>query len=414
MLKIRRLPSGLRLSAPWPVRLLNTLGPLVNALGLWPSVDVARTMRKAERHWRRNDWPAPFYGALKARADAFNEDAKLSLFGALAVRGQFEKSADNALAFEDLISKHPEIEGERIDRPLFVLGWPRTGTTLLQRLLSLHDGARFLPFWEAYEPVPIKFGAHEGGRDGRKKMAASRLALLKWISPELDKIHPIGIDDPEECYYLFKNHFLVPIGFDYSYVPSYWQWFDEEAHISAYQLHKRQLQALQWLDPREHWVLKCPNHLSGLKQLMEVYPDARIVYTHRAPEQVIASLCSLVALTWSLTSDKIDLDQVAETVLETAQHCEAAGQAALQMIPPDQVVHVEFSELVADPVAKVLSIYEQFGYRTDPALAGKMSAWLQANPSDKHGKHRYQLSDFGLTADIVRRRLDPASIVAAQ
>jgi len=414
LLKIRRLPSGLRLSPPLPARLINTLGPLVNALGLWPSVDVAKTMRKAERHWQRNDWPAPFYPALKARADAFNDDAKLSLFGAIAVRGQFEKSADNALGFEDLIAKHPEIQGERIERPLFILGWPRTGTTLLQRLLSLHEGARYLPFWEGYEPIPIKFGKHKDGRDGRKAQAARRLALLKWISPELDKIHPIGIDDPEECYYLFKNHFLVPLGFDYSYVPSYWQWFDEEAHIAAYQLHKRQLQALQWLDPRQHWVLKCPNHLSGIRQLMEVYPDARIVYTHRAPEQVIASLCSLVALTWSLTSDKVDLQQVAETVLDMAQRCEAAGQAALQAIPSEQVVHVHFKELVADPAAKVLSIYDRFGYPIDPALADKISAWLKANPSDKHGKHRYQLSDFGLTAEIVRRRLDPASIEAAQ
>ena len=414
MLKIRRLPSGLRLSSPWPIRLVNTLGPLFKSLGLWPSVDVDRTMRKAERHWKRNDWPAPFYPALKVRADAFNQDAKLSLFGALAVRGQFEKSADNALAFEDFISKHPEIQGERIERPLFILGWPRTGTTLLQRLLSLHEGARCLPFWEAYEPVPMKFGNHLGGQDGRKAAAAKRLALLKWISPELDKIHPIGIDDPEECYYLFKNHFLVPLGFDYSYVPSYWEWFNEDAHIAAYQLHKRQLQALQWLDPRQHWVLKCPNHLSGIKQLLEVYPDARIVYTHRPPEEVIASLCSLVALTWSLTSEKVDLGEVAETVLYMAQHCEAAGQEALQTVPAEQVVHVSFHDLVADPVKGALSIYERFGYSTDSKLADKMSAWLAANPSDKHGKHRYQLSDFGLTAEAVRRRLDPASTEAAQ
>lgn len=414
MLKIRRLPSGLRLSPPLPARLINTLGPLVNALGLWPRVDADKVMRKAERHWKRNDWPAPFYEALKVRADAFNDEAKLSLFGAIAVRGQFEKSADNALGFEDLIAKHPEIEGERIERPLFVLGWPRTGTTLLQRLLSLHEGARYLPFWEGYEPIPNKIGKHKEGRDGRKAQAARRLALLKWISPELDKIHPIGIDDPEECYYLFKNHFLVPLGFDYSYVPSYWQWFDEQAYVASYQLHKRQLQALQWLNPRQHWVLKCPNHLSGIRQLMEVYPDARIVYTHRAPEQVIASLCSLVALTWSLTSDKVDLEQVAETVLDMAQRCEAAGHAAVQALPPEQVVHVHFKELVADPAAKVASIYERFGYPADPALADKISAWLKANPSDKHGKHRYQLSDFGLTAEIVRRRLDPASIEAAQ
>lgn len=414
MLTIRRLPSGLRLSAPWPVRLANTLGPLVRALGAWPSVDADKVMRKAERHWRRNDWPEPFREALSVRAKAFNDDGKLSLFGALAVRGQFEKSADNALALEHLIAQHPEILQERIERPLFVLGLARTGTTLLQRLLSLHEGARYLPFWEAYEPFPEKVDARKDGRDGRLAQAKNRLRLLKWLGPELDKIHPIGPEDPEECYYLFKNHFLLPLGFDYSYVPSYWEWFNDEAHIAAYRLHKRHLQALQWLDPKQHWVLKCPNHLSGLKQLLEVYPDARIVYTHRAPEQVIASLCSLMAVTWSLTSDRVDLDQVADTVLDMAQVCEAAGREALRTIPSDQIMHVAFHETVADPVAKALSIYEHFGYRADPRLAEKMSAWLKANPSDKHGKHRYQLSDFGLTEDSVRRRLHPESTEAAQ
>lgn len=414
MLKVRRLPSGLRLSAPLPVRLINTLGPLVRALGLWPSVDVAKTMHKAERHWKRNDWPDAFERALTVRAHAFNDDARLSLFGALAVRGQFDKSADNALALEHLIAQHPEILEERIERPLFVLGLPRTGTTLLQRLLSLHEGARYLPFWEAYEPFPEKIGSRKGEPGARLGQAKNRLALLKWLGPELDKIHPIGPEDPEECYYLFKNHFLLPLGFDYSYVPSYWEWFDEEAHIAAYELHKRQLQALQWLNPGRHWVLKCPNHLSGLRQLLQIYPDARIVYTHRAPEQVIASLCSLVAVTWSLTSDDVDLGEVSDTVLDMAQRCEDAGRAALQTIPSDQIVHVEFSDLVADPVAKVGTIYKHFGYPDDPALADKASAWLKANPSDKHGKHRYQISDFGLTVEGVRRRLDPTSTEAAQ
>ena len=413
MLTQRRLPSGVRLGPPLPIRLLNSLGPLVRAAGLWPRVEPEKLKRIVERKWKRNNWPAPLLRALPPRAKAFNDDVKPSLFGALVIRSQFERSATNALGFEDYIARHPEILKEQINRPLFVLGLPRTGTTLLQRLLSLHAGARFLPFWEVYSPFPREGAVHKRGSDGRLAKAKRSLAILKWVGPELAKIHPMEAEDPEECYHLFRSHFLVPPGFDYAYLPSYWEWFGPAAHADVYPMHKRQLQVLQWFDRRQHWVLKCPNHLSGLRYLLDTYPDARIVYTHRDPEKIIASLCSLTAVAWSMTSDQVDLGEVGEFALGMAERCEEAGRTALQTIPRDQIMHVEYDDLVADPVGTALGVYERFGYPADPALKSKMAAWLQSHPSDKHGKHRYQLSDFGLTTEDVRRRLQGAGSRAA-
>ena len=250
MLRRRRLSSGIRLGPPLPFRLLNTLGPLVKSLGLWPRVDVEKQMRATEKKYKRNNWTPELKRALPPRAEGFNsKDADLSLFGALVIRGQFLKSMDNALALEDLIARYPQILEEKIRRPLFVLGLARTGTTLLQRLLSLHSGARYLPFWEGYTPYPREVGNHQGGKDGRYREAKNRLKLLDWVGAEFNKIHPIAIDDPEECYHLFRNHFLVPPGFDFANVPSYWRWWDDRAHADAYRMHKRQLQALQWLNP---------------------------------------------------------------------------------------------------------------------------------------------------------------------
>jgi hypothetical protein len=381
------------------------LGPLVKSLGLWPGVDVQRQMRKTERKYKRNNWTPELLRALPPRAKAFNEDADHSLFGALVIRGQFQKSMDNALALEDLIARHPEILQERIKQPLFVLGLARTGTTLLQRLLSLHSGARYLPFWEGYTPFPRQLGNHKEGHDGRRGEARNRLFMLNWVGPEFNKIHPIEIDDPEECYHLFRNHFLVPPGFDFAHVPSYWKWWDRKSHEDVYRMHKRQLQALQWLNPRQHWVLKCPNHLSGLEQLLQTYPDARIVYTHRDPVKTVPSLCSLAAVTWCMTSDTVDLRDVGEFALDLAERCEAAGQAALKIVPRDQIVHVEYDDLVKDPTAMALSIYDRLGYPGDAGLQGRMQQWLADHPSDKHGKHRYELKDFGLTEEGVRRRV---------
>ena len=144
----------------------------------------------------------------------------------------------------------------------------------------------------------------------------------------------------------------------------------------------------------------------GLQQLLDIYPDARIVYTHRDPQKTVPSLCSLAAVTWCMTSDTVDLRQRRRTSRSIwRERCEAAGRAAMQIIPRDQIVHVEYDDLVADPVAMAMSVYERFGYPTDPALKARMRSWLAEHPSDKHGKHATRWSDFGLTEEEVRQRL---------
>lgn len=410
---MRRLPSGIRLSPPLPIQMFNKAGPLIKALGLWPSLQPEKMIAAAERKCKLSKWPAAHLRALPARTSAFNNDAKLSLFGALAVKGQFMRGLTNSLRFEKFIEEHPDIRDEKITRPLFVLGLPRTGTTLLQRLLCMHAGARYLPFWEGYAPLPKVLGAGQDGSDGRIDGAKRALALMKWIAPDMDKIHPLDVADPEECYLIFRTYVLMPPGFDFSYLPSYWRGFSAQDHLDAYRLHKQQLQTYQWLNRREHWVLKCPNHLSGLQHLLNVYPDARIVYTHRDPVKVIPSLCSLTAVAWSMISDDVDLDEVVEFAMGMTQRCQEAGESALKTVPKNQLIHVEFDELVADPVATALSIYDRFGYRRDPELEAKASKWLQENRSDKHGTHTYALSDFGLAEEDVRQRLKGPELVAA-
>ncbi len=409
----RRLPSGIRLGPPWPIELFNKTGPIVKALGLWPHLEPEKLIATAERKCKLSSWPAPHLRALPARMSAFNNDAKLSLFGALVVRGQFMRGLTNSLRFEKLIEEHPQIRNEKVARPLFVLGLPRTGTTLLQRLLSMHAGARYLPFWEGYAPLPKVISAGQDGSDGRISGAKRALAVMKWVAPDLAKIHPLEVEDPEECYLIFRTDGLMPPGFDFGYLPSYWNWFGAQDHLDAYRLHKQQLQVYQWLDRREHWVLKCPNHLSGLQHLLEVYPDARIVYTHRDPVKVIASLCSLTAVAWSTISDDVDLGEVVEFVMAITQRCQEAGEAALKTVPDEQIIHVEYDDLVSDPVAKAVSIYDRFGYRCDPGLMAKASKWLQLNQRDEHGTHNYALSDFGLREEDVCRRLKGAELIAA-
>ena len=402
---MKQLPSGTRYGSPWPIAAFNRLGHLARAAGVFPEISDPALLRGIEANAGRSDTSSPWVKEGRSvRFRSFDEDAQLSLFGALAVRAQARRCFKNMLEFDRLREAHPEIEQEEIKRPIFVIGWPRTGTTLLQRLLCLHREARFLPVWEAYSVLP-----EERGRaldiEERRRRARRGLKFLRWLAPDLKTIHPMGLDDPDECYHLFRNYFAMPAGWDFAFLPSYWRWFESQSAVPAYELHKRQLQILQWYNRRGHWVLKSPQHLAGLPALIEVYPDAKIICTHREPAEAIASYCSLVAVAWGMTSEAIDLKKVADYVLTTAANSQTIARSALRSIPESQVCHVEYRELTRDPLKTISGIYEYFSYPRDEGLGARIGSWLNANPPDRHGRHKYDLADFGLTADAVNRAL---------
>ena len=139
---------------------------------------------------------------------------------------------------------------------------------------------------------------------------------------------------------------------------------------------------------------------------MEVYPDARIIVTKRDPIQAVASYCSLVAVAWGMTSDAVDLKKVADYVLTTAAKSQKIADGALRSIPESQIYHADYSELTRDPAAMVASIYEYFGYDRDDGFGARTRTWLNANPPDRYGRHKYDLADFGLTPQDVRRALE--------
>lgn len=392
------------------VAALNTLARPLQRAGFWPRLNGDRLLARAQKRSGRDPALSPvFQEAFDARWRAYIRDARLSPLGVVAVREQFRHSLHTALEMSRAAAAMPEAAREKIERPVFILGLPRTGTTLLQRLLSCHAGARYLPFWEVYTPVPRDLAHPAADLAERKRAARLSLGVLHWLAPELMAIHPIEADDPEECYHLFRNAFLMPGGFDFAYLPSYWQWFEALPDKTAlYRSFKLQLQILQHIDRRGHWVLKSPLHLAVLPELLEVFPDARIVYTDRDPAQSIASLASLVAVTWGMTSDRVDLHEVGRYVLAASARSEARARRRALTLGPDQKFEIAYTELVKDPIGHVLAISKSFGLAADPEFEARMRAWLAANPSTKHGRHDYDLATFGLDAEDVRRTMQEA------
>jgi hypothetical protein len=189
-------------------------------------------------------------------------------------------------------------------------------------------------------------------------------------------------------------------------VPRYQAWLESTDLCWVYASHRRQLQYLQWRAPATRWVLKSPGHLWALDALLAVYPDARIVQTHRDPLKVIASLTSLVTVLRSLASDAIDPLEIAEDW--TARLARGLAHASrvrdATALPPSHVFDVHFAELMADPIAMVRRIYGHFDLTLGADAEGRMRRFLAANPSDKHGTHRYTLAAAGLDAATERRR----------
>jgi hypothetical protein len=358
----------------------------------------------------RTAWPNDFTRpTLQRKLAAYERDAHLSLLGRVAVLDQLRRALDNGLRLQAIIDRHPQILDEPIERPLFIIGQPRTGTTLLQRLMALHAGARSLPYWEALFPAPLLQGPDEvmAGRPDPRDIAHRRRLTLRarqlagWLAPDFDRIHPMSVDGQEECLFLLRLNVLMPPEIDFAYLPSYWQWLRGADMKPAYRVFRQYLQVLQWLRPREHWLLKSPIHLSALPALLEAFPDARIVHPHRDLAAVVPSLCSLFAAMWGGLASPLDPHDVGRYVLDGMRRAPVIAAAAEAQLPAGRLAHVEFEALMQDPVGVTLGLYDRLGYRHDPALEAKMNAWMRDNPRDKHGHHDYRLADFGLTeADL--------------
>lgn len=387
-----------------PIRAVNAAGRALSIVGYKPKLDASAMLRGAQKAGFDVDLlPALAREGMFKRIESVNEDAHLSLFGTIGFNQQLRRCLVNALSIERTIQAHPEILDQKIRNPIFVIGMPRTGTTLMQRLLSLHDGARFVRFWESYEPVPRPTEDEGASRARRMREADRALARLHWVAPSLRAVHPMTVEAPEECFFLMRNYFLVPRWFDFANMESYWKWMDAHDTAQAYQLLKRQFQVLQWLEPREHWVLKCPLHLGYIDELLRVFPDARIVHMQREPTEVAASLASLMSILWNLTSEHFEPEEIGRWSLDTAARLHAKGLPAMERLRPDQLVRVGFSDLVKDHAGTAQRVYEVLGYRRDPRLADSIATWSRNNTREKHGRHIYTLSQFGLTEDEVQR-----------
>ena len=331
---------------------------------------------------------------------SLRDEAQLNKQGVIMLQRTILRLLVNRLLTEQAFAANPEMAETPIERPLYILGFPRTGTTLLHNLLSRDPAARWLRLWEGLHPAPPPESLED---DPRIAQTEEFVAGFEKIAPRLASAHKLNATGPEECLWLIEHTFADFIFELRANIPSYSDWLaGHEADAVWYRYYRRQLQMLSWKCRGIHWVCKAPRHLPGLGGLLSVLPDARIVQTHRGAENVLPSICSLCEITRSAASDVVDKAAIGAHWHQRLLEIERRSSEVRAAADPAQFLDVQYADLVADPIGTVRRIYEHHGCDYSDEFENGMKQWLADNRQHKHGAHRYSLEEYGLDAQTVR------------
>ena len=404
---IARMPGGLLVpqfvdapsSHPAAVRALNRVARWIPRRAPEP----AEAWWEAARRGGLEDCEptAEARAALEVLAGSIQGEVGLNGVGRLAARTDTIRMARTHLRVHRALRQRPAIAETPLPAPVFIVGWPRTGTTFLHQLLSQDPDNRTLPYWESYDPVPP-----EGGTDDRARRLARMLRTLEWLAPGYQAIHPMEADLAEECVALFNNE-LRTLQYDFQYrTPSYVRWLLEEDAGLAYAAYRRQLQLVQHHRPcGTRFVLKDPTHIVHLETVVDQFPDARFVFTHRDPTVALSSICSLTAYTRAIFSDDVDPEALGREIFTGywTRALESAQEVRCR-IPAERQVDVRHPDLARDPVGTARRIYQALGLSgSEPAFAA-MERFVSDRRTGPRHRHVHALEGFGLQRGAVRER----------
>lgn len=337
---------------------------------------------------------------LSRLVTASNEEAHLSEAGAPRWEANLVRTLSNRLRIVDYLKRHPELLARPIDRPLFVFGLPRTGTTLTINLLSADPARRCFLRWEAlHSAPPAKAG--ELHTDPRCVAEQKNLVMFVKAAPHIAAMHYEDADSPTECQYAMALSFCSQIFDSNVRIPSYRKWFFDTSYLPTLRFQKQLLQMLQ-ANNGGRWTLKNPWHPLYLEDLITVYPDAQLVMTHRDPAEVVGSICSLIRHIRPMFSDYIDLREIAEQMIDTFDRMIARQNAFRDKHGKTAIYDIQYVELMRDPMGQMRKLYAHFNEPLTPQAEAAMLKMLAENPQGKFGKHHYTLEEFGLTAAGVR------------
>jgi hypothetical protein len=349
--------------------------------------------------------PGQFVEGLDRFVDSLNRDARLNDVGRFIAEDRILLHVNNRLQYVRDRQRYPEIAQVDVVKPVFIVGLPRTGTTILHDILNQDPANRAPLTWELMFPSPPP-EASVGDDDPRVAACQATIPTGDVQSTMFKAMHPMGATLSQECVVMMGETMCTPLFHNQLRVPTYQDWVDTDADWSAvYEFHRMQLQHLWWHKPADRWMLKTGAHMWGLAQLLETYPDARIVFTHRDPVKSLTSYASLTALVRSRGSDEVDPFEIAtdwSARLKTMLERTMAARSARDY--PDAVFYdMYFLKFVADQFDEIEKIYDALDLPMSAHGADAMRKYIADHPKGKDGIHRYRPEEYGVDPAMVRK-----------
>lgn len=321
-------------------------------------------------------------------------------------RAEVKATLVGRLLLEAQLAAHPAAADVVIEGPVFVMGLPRTGTTALHRLLAADPSTQALELWLTQYPQP-RPPRSTWSTDPIFTAMQEAFSAHHVANPEFMGIHYLDAASVEECWRILRQSGLSNSFETLADVPSYAAWLDRQDWTPAYERHRRALQLIGSNDPGKRWVLKNPSHMGALDAIFAVYPDARIVYTHRPPATCLASACSLAAEATAGHSTTFVGSRIGETQLDLWTRQFHAFHDARSRYPADRFADVAFEDLRRDPVGTVRGIHEQFGLAYSPEVEAAVVALdHESRTGAAAPSHSYSLADYGLSEAQVAAGFD--------
>ncbi len=346
-----------------------------------------------------------FLDGLVALIEGAEEAGTYNELGIAVLHDQAVEFLSNRLSIEDSYRRNPEIDDQVIEAPLFGLGLPRTGSTALSFLLAEDPRSRSLLTWETNSPAPPPDPATYD-TDPRIADAAARISLMDAMAPKFKGMLPSSPTGPNECLQLLALDFRSAMFSAFGDNRHYDAWFADCAMVPAYRYHERVLKLLQWKFEPRPWRLKTPAHMQSIDALLEVYPEATFVMTHRDVAQVIPSVVSLMDATSEMLRDG---PLAPDFAVKEAAFWERGMRNLLDYRDDGndaRFFDIGFTDMRTDPIGEIRELYAWLDVELTDEVADRMATWWNNNAGaaqrEKQGVHEYSPEDYDIDLDELR------------
>jgi Sulfotransferase family len=397
-----------------PIRALNGILRGAGLFGLAKfELDQDSLLARARKETGLHDFgDEDFMQPLGLLIHSLQEEADLNPIGRFMNRANILRLLKHRLYVQDLLKRYPEILQRSMPDPVVVVGLARSGTTRLHRLLAADQRFLHLQAWETVYPVPYPacFAARDAGEaDPRIKALDQGLRAVLYMSPQIAAVHPLGTFEVEEEVGLIQHGFSSQLFEIQAKIPSFAEWLMSHDQHAAYEYMAVLLKIVSWYrnDPQDKpWVLKTPQHMQDLDALLHVFPNARLICSHRDPIKAVGSACSM---TWNAIvrdSPSVTADWVGQEWLQkTERMLRKTLRVREELASPQHQYDIQYADITANWQQAMQGVYDFLRWPLTEQVRSAMQAWQDGNRQHQHGAHQYSLTDFGLNPDEVDQRL---------